>query len=75
MCYYRIKEGFIMKGNYYQPFSLRISEDMHHKLKIIAERHKRSENKEIEFALEEYVRRYEEAHGIISEQPTFPKSK
>lgn len=54
-----------MKGNYYQPFSLRISEEMHHKLKVIADAHKRSENKEIEFALEEYIKQYEAGHGII----------
>ena len=54
-----------MKGNYYQPFSLRISEEMHYKLKVIADAHKRSENKEIEFALEEYIKQYEISHGNI----------
>ena len=54
-----------MKGNYYQPFSLRISEEMHEKLKVIADTHKRSENKEIEFALEEYIKQYETLHGVI----------
>ena len=49
-----------MRGNYYQPFSLRISEEMHHKLRIIAENHKRSENKEIEFALA-----YEEESRVL----------
>lgn len=56
-----------MARNYYQPFSLRISEEMHQKLKTIAESHKRSENKEIEFILEEYIRRYETEYGTIPE--------
>lgn len=55
----------IMNGKYYQPFSLRISEEMHHKLKVIAATHKRSENKEIEFILEEYIRTFEAQNGII----------
>ncbi len=58
-----------MRGNYYQPFSLRISEEMHYKLRVIAEAHKRSENKEIEFVLEEYIKQYEKEHGIIPEEP------
>ncbi len=58
-----------MKGNYYQPFSLRISEEMHYKLRVIADAHKRSENKEIEFVLGEYIKQYEKEHGIIPEEP------
>ncbi len=64
-----------MKGNYYQPFSLRISEELHRKLRIIAENHKRSENKEIEFALEEYVKNYELTHGNLSEESNSAESK
>jgi len=56
-----------MAGNYYQPFSLRISEEMHRKLKFISQQHKRSENKEIEFILEEFVRNYETEYGTIPE--------
>ena len=56
-----------MAGNYYQPFSLRISEELHRKLKVVAEQHKRSENKEIEYILEEYVRRFESEYGVIQE--------
>ncbi|MBQ1217558.1 MAG: toxin-antitoxin system HicB family antitoxin [Clostridia bacterium] len=56
-----------MAGNYYQPFSLRISEELHRKLKVVAEQHKRSENKEIEYILEEYVRRFESEYGVIPE--------
>ena len=64
-----------MRGNYYQPFSLRISEELHLKLRIIAKNHKRSENKEIEFALEEYVRRYEETRGALLEESNSSESK
>ena len=42
-------------GNYYAPFSLRISETLITKLKIIAIENKRSTNKEMEYALEKYV--------------------
>lgn len=56
-----------MAGNYYQPFSLRISEELHRKLKVVAEQHKRSENKEIEYILEEYVRKFESEYGVIPE--------
>lgn len=49
-----------MAGNYYSPFSLRISEELLNKLKEIAKENKRSANKEIEFALEQYVKQYEE---------------
>ena len=43
-------------GNYYAPFSLRISETLITKLKI---------NKEMEYALEKYVNEYEKAHGEV----------
>lgn len=56
----------MMKGNYYTPFSLRISEDMHEKLKFIAKDHKRSENKEIEYILEHYIKQYEKENGKIN---------
>ena len=45
-----------IKGNYYQSFSLRISEDLLEKIKHLAIKNKRSINKEIEFALEQYVK-------------------
>lgn len=54
-----------MKGNYYTPYSLRISEEMHEKLKLIATDHKRSENREIEYALEKYIKNYERENGEI----------
>ena len=52
-------------ANYYTPFSLRVSEQLLSKIKVIAVRNKRSANKEIEFALEEYVKAFEKRHGEI----------
>ena len=54
-----------MAGNYFQPFSLRISEALMEKLKYIAAKNKRSTNKEIEFILEEAVKKFEEENGDI----------
>ncbi len=54
-----------MAGNYYPPFSLRISEDLLEKIKHIAAKNKRSANKEIEFVLEQYVEKYEALNGKI----------
>ena len=52
-------------ANYYTPFSLRVSEELLSKIKVIAVRNKRSANKEIEFALEEYVKAFEQRHSKI----------
>ena len=49
-------------GQYYTPFSLRISEELLTKVKAIAVKNKRSANKEIEYALEQYVNIYEREH-------------
>lgn len=54
-----------MSGNYYSPFSLRISENLMDKIKYIAFQNKRSANKEIEFILEQYIHEYEKANGEI----------
>ena len=54
-----------MAGNYYTPFSLRVSEALLDKIKYIAEENKRSANKEIEFILEQYVKKYEQENGKI----------
>lgn len=53
-------------ANYYTPFSLRVSEELLDKMKRIAAAYKRSANKEIEFALEQYVAVYEKEHGSVS---------
>ena len=47
------------------PFSLRIPEKLLHKIRVIAAFNKRSSNKEIEFALEQYVADYEKKNGAI----------
>ncbi len=52
-------------ANYYTPFSLRVAEELLDKVKLIAAANKRSANKEIEFALEQYVRAYEAEHGKV----------
>ena len=52
-------------GNYYPPFSLRISEELIGKVKVMAEINKRSANKELEFVVEKYVKEYESKHGEI----------
>ena len=52
-------------GNYYPPFSLRVSEILIEKIKNIACKNKRSANKEIEFVLEQYVTEYEKQYGKI----------
>ncbi len=55
-----------MPGNYFSPFSLRISEELLEKIKFIAASNKRSANKEIEFILENAVKDYEKINGEIS---------
>lgn len=55
----------ISLANYYTPFSLRISEELLDKIKQIAAANKRSANKEIEYALEQYIKAYEAEHGEV----------
>ena len=52
-------------GNYYQPFSLRVPEEIIDKLKEIAIQNKRSANKEMEFALQDYIASWEKEKGEI----------
>ena len=52
-------------GNYYPPFSLRVSDELIDKIKAIAKIHKRSANKELELIIEAYVETYEKEHGKI----------
>ena len=56
-------------GQYYTPFSLRISEELLGKVKMIAVKNKRSTNKEIEYVLEQYVKAYEQEQP--AEKSTF----
>ena len=58
-------------ANYYTPFSLRVSEELLSKVKVIAVRNKRSANKEMEYALEQYVKNFEERHGEINIEGDF----
>ncbi len=46
-------------------FALRLDDEMRQKIRIIAEKNKRSINKEIEFALEKHIAAYEKEHGEI----------
>lgn len=52
-------------GNYFQPFSLRVPEDIIEKIKEIAVQNKRSANKEMEFALQDYIATWEKEKGVI----------
>lgn len=45
--------------------SVRLDNDLMKKLKIIAEKEKRSLNMQIEFSLEYYIREYEKLNGKI----------
>ncbi len=53
-------------ANYYTPFSLRVSEELVSKMKVIAVRNKRSANKEMEYALEQYVKAFEKEYGEVN---------
>jgi len=56
-------------GNYFSPFPLRIPEELIEKIKYIANKHKRSANKEMEYVLHSYVEDWEKNHGKISVDP------
>lgn len=58
-------------GNYYPPFSLRVSEEIIAKMKAIGRAHRRSATKEMEVALEAYIAAYERDHGeiVLEEAP------
>ena len=60
-----IMNGVINVGNSYTPFSLRVSEILIGKVKKIAVENKRSINKEIEYVLEQYVKKYETDNSEI----------
>ena len=46
-------------------FNLRISDELDYKIKAIAKTEQRSKNKEIEYILQEYVKKYEMNNGKI----------
>ena len=45
---------------------LRLEEELYEKIKVIAERKKRSRNKMMEYVLEKYVEDYEKQNGAIT---------
>ena len=45
--------------------SIRVDEDLFEKIKIIAEKERRSLNAQIEVSIERYIVEYEKTHGII----------
>lgn len=55
----------IIMGNYYTPYSLRISEELKEKLKYIAKKNRRTLNTEITIACENYVEEFECQNGEI----------
>ena len=54
-----------MAGNYYQPFSVPVPEELLDKIKRLAGMNKRSANKQVEFILEKYVEEWEGENGPI----------
>lgn len=47
-------------------FSFRTNDELIEKLNIIAEKHSRTRNKEIEYALKQYVENFEDQEGKIN---------
>ncbi len=47
-------------------YSFRTDDELIEKLNIIAEKHSRTRNKEIEYALKKYVEQYEQEEGKIN---------
>ena len=60
-------------GNYFQPFSLRVPEEIIEKMKIIAKQNKRSANKEMELVLQNYIDLWEKENGKIEIKETKEK--
>ncbi len=54
-----------MPGNYYPPFSVRIPEELLHKVKQLAIMNKRSTNKQVEYILDKYMAEWEAANGPL----------
>lgn len=56
----------IMGKNLQKLYSFRTNDELIEKLNIIAEKHSRTRNKEIEYALKQYVEDYETQEGKIN---------
>ena len=54
-----------MEKRFEMCFNLRISEELNEKIKLLAKKEKRSKNQEIEYILEEYVKKYESENAPI----------
>ena len=54
-----------MPGNYYPPFSVRLPEELLHKVKQLAIMNKRSTNKQVEYILDKYMAEWEAANGPL----------
>ena len=63
-----------MKKRFEMCFNLRISEELNEKIKLIAEKERRSKNQEIEYILEEYVKKYENENQKIQINQEFNDS-
>lgn len=46
-------------------FNLRLRDETDYKIKIIAKTENRSKNKQIEYILNQFIEKYEQANGII----------
>lgn len=55
-----------MGKNLQKLYSFRTNDELIEKLNIIAEKHSRTRNKEIEYALKQYVENYETQEGKIN---------
>lgn len=55
-----------MGKNLQKLYSFRTNDELIEKLNIIAEKHSRTRNKEIEYALKQYVENYETQEGRIN---------
>lgn len=58
-----------MGGDYFPSFTLRMSEEVIEKLKVLAARERRSANRQIAVVLEQYIAQYEAEHGEIEVDP------
>lgn len=55
-----------MGKNLQKLYSFRTNDELIEKLNIIAEKHSRTRNKEIEYALKQYVENFEDQEGKIN---------
>lgn len=55
-----------MGKNLQKLYSFRTNDELIEKLNIIAEKHSRTRNKEIEYALKQYIENYETQEGKIN---------